>query len=135
MTLKNISVLLTQGYTPKDIKEISDMSKDNPSIIELAKNTTNLEDLRALSEIVEEDTTGAEKTPPEGESSHTGKGQEAGESDPTPDFKDLYEKSQKEIEELKGKVEKMQSDNARRDNSGNVDPQNALDDFAKACFY
>ena len=136
MKIADITSLLTKGYKPGDIKTIGDMAKDNNSIIELAKSTNNIEDLQSLAALIDEDTTGAGDQPPTENTQHAGTNQEPGESDSTPDFKDLYEKSQKEIEELKSKVENMQSENTRRDNSGNATTNaDALADFAQACFY
>ena len=135
MNVKDITALLAKGYKPADIKSVGDMAKENREIIELAKSTTSLEELKTLAELVGEDTAGESDSPPESKDSNADNNSERDESDPTPNYKELLEKSQKEVEELKKKVEKMQGDNTRKDNSGNAAKQSdALADFAKAVF-
>lgn len=136
MNVKDITALLAKGYKPADIKSVGEMAKENKEIIELAKSTTSLDELKTLAELVGEDTAGESDNSPESNDSIADNNSERGESDPTPNYKELLEKSQKEVEELKKKVEKMQGDNARKDNSGNAPKQSdALADFAKAAFY
>lgn len=135
MNVKDITALLAKGYKPADIKSVGDMAKENKEIIELAKSTTSLDELKTLAELVGEDTAGESDNSPESNDSNADNNSERGESDPTPNYKELLEKSQKEVEELKKKVEKMQEDNTRKDNSGNAGKQSdALADFAKAVF-
>lgn len=136
MNVKDITTLLTRGYKPGDIKAIGEMAKENHEIIELAKNTNSLDELNELSGLLTEDTAGASDNPPEDKTFNTDKSLETGESDPTPNFKELYEKSQKEIEELKKTVGDIQSKNSKKDNSGNEgNNEDALKDFANACYY
>lgn len=135
MNVKDITALLAKGYKPADIKSVGDMAKENKEIIELAKSTTSLDELKTLAELVGEDTAGESDNSLESNNSIADNNSERGESDSTPNYKELLEKSQKEVEELKKKVEKMQGDNARKDNSGNAAKQSdALADFAKAVF-
>ena len=135
MNVKDITALLAKGYKPADIKSVGDMAKENKEIIELAKSTTSLDELKTLAELVGEDTAGESDNSLASNDSIADNNLERGESDSTPNYKELLEKSQKEVEELKKKVEKMQGDNTRKDNSGNANKQSdALADFAKAVF-
>ena len=135
MNVKDITTLLSKGYKPGDIKAVGEMAKDNKEILELAKSTTNLEELKTLAELVGEDTAGESDNSPESDDSNVDNNSERDESDPTPNYKELYENSQKEVEKLKKKVDKIQVDNSRVDNSGKAENnENALSDFARAIF-
>lgn len=135
MNVKDITTLLSKGYKPGDIRAVGEMAKDNKEILELAKSTTNLEELKTLAELIGEDTAGESDNSLESDDSKVDNNLERGESDSTPNYKELYENSQKEIENLKKKVDKIQVDNSRVDNSGKAESnENALSDFARAVF-
>lgn len=135
MNVKDITTLLSKGYKPGDIKAVGEMAKDNKEILELAKNTTSLDELKTLAELVGEDTAGESDNSLESNNSNVDNNSERGESDPTPNYKELYENSQKEVEQLKKKVDKIQEGNSREDNSGKAESnENALSDFARAVF-
>ena len=109
MTIKDTLTLVTAGYTAKDIKELHELAKDKPDLIEIAKTGTKLEDLKSLLELTNSD-----------ESETEGKiDAKDGESDrDTVDYKKLYDEQSKQLEDLKKTVSEIQDKKSREDISG-----------------
>ena len=84
MKLDDIIALAKQGYKPSDVKELIELSKDEPEYEPEDKPEYEPED------------------------------------EPEDELEDENEK-QKEIDELKGQIKKLQEENARKDNSDNED--------------
>lgn len=61
---------------------------------------------------------------------------EAGESgeddDQEPDYKSLYEQTQKDIKNLRDQIKKLQKDKINKDNSNNDKPDTSLEDVFRA---
>ena len=108
MTLKDMGTLLVKGTSVSDIKELQELSKANPEVIEIAKTGASLQDIKELVTLA-----GSE---PQGNDDPN---QEPDESDRTPDYKKLYEDEQQKSKELEQKVLDIQKENSRKDNSGN----------------
>ena len=86
MKLDDIIALAKQGYKPSDVKELIELSKDEPEYEPEDEQEDELED------------------------------------EPEDELEDELEdenEKQKEIDELKGQIKKLQEENARRDNSDN----------------
>lgn len=104
MTFKEIASLAIAGVSVGDIKELGEMAKTNPEVIEIAKTGAKLSDIKDLISLA-----GPEEASKEGPSPEEDK------RDPAPDYQKLYEESQKKLEELSKTVSKIQSDNAAKD--------------------
>lgn len=125
MKISEMLTLATKGYSAADIKAVAELSKETPEVLELAKTGLKVSDLNDLVALADAG---------EAEPDTKGASQEPGESDPTPDYKTLYEDQKKKIEELEATVSKIQKDNARKDNSDHVeDPADVLADIMKEC--
>lgn len=112
--------LSVAGYSAQDIRDIKALEKERPEVIQMAKAGAKLKDIKDLIEMSDPDDT------PAGNSD----GQEPDESDPTPDYKKLYEEQTKQIEELKATVSDIQKQNASKDLSGGKKEVDDLDIFA-----
>ena len=123
MTLKDMGALLVKGTSVSDIKELQELSKTHPDIVEIAKTGTSLQDIKELISLSEAEGSQA------GEASQGG----TGESDQTPpDFKQMYEEQLKKSEELEKKVSEIQKKNAGEDISGKkTDEEDILLDILK----
>lgn len=126
MKISEMLTLATKGYSAADIKAVAELSKETPEVLELAKTGLKVSDLNDLVALAD-----AGETEPDTK----GASQEPGESDPTPDYKALYEDQKKKIEDLEATVSKIQKDNTRQDISGNTksDPVDVLADIMKEC--
>ena len=108
MTLKDMGTLLVKGTSVSDIKELQELSKANPEVIEIAKTGASLQDIKELITLAGPEPQGNDDPNPEPD-----------ESDRTPDYKKLYEDEQQKSKELEQKVLDIQKENSRKDNSGN----------------
>lgn len=80
-----------------------------------------------------------EPTPEPDDSNHDDDSQDdpaAGESgeddDQEPDYKSLYEQTQKDIKSLRDQIKKLQKDNVNKDNSKHDKPDTSLEDVFRA---
>ena len=123
MNFTDMAALAVKGMSISDIKELKDLSKTNPEVIEIAKTGTTLQDIKelvSLSEAEEENS---------GEASQG----ETGESHQTPpDFEKMYKEQLQKTEELEKKVSEIQKDNARKDLSGEEKHVDAMLDILQA---
>ena len=109
MKIGDIIKLSLGGYDTQSIKELGELSKESPEIVDLAKTGKKLPEIKELLSMVDAEETPAKNTAPEPD-----------ESDPTPDYKKMYEEQKTKVEELAATVSKIQHDNAGKDiSSGN----------------
>ena len=57
---------------------------------------------------------------------------ESGEGGTEPDYKSLYEETQKDIKSLRDQIKKLQQDKINKDNSNNNKPETSLEDVFRA---
>lgn len=107
------------GYDTASIKELGEISKTLPEVIELAKTGKSLGDIKALMELAD-----SEETP--GNSAD----QEQDKSDPTPDYRKLYEDQKAELDKLKNTVSEIQKANAGKDISGATPERDPFEQIA-----
>lgn len=110
--------LAVSGYTASDIKELAEMQKENPDIIKLTKTGAKMSDIKDLLAMAD-----SEETP------ENNAGQEPDKSDPTPDYRKMYEDQKAELEKLERTVSEIQKKNASEDISGSADGKDPLADF------
>lgn len=118
MKLGEMIGLAVSGYTASDIKELAELQKENPDIIKLTKTGAKMSDIKDLLAMAD-----AEETPA------NNAGQEQDESDPTPDYRKMYEDQKAELEKLKSTVYEIQKRNASEDISGSAADKDPLADF------
>lgn len=119
MKIGDIIKLSLGGYDTTSIKELGELSKTSPEVVELAKTGKSLGDIKALIELAD-----SEETP--GNSAD----QEKGESDPTPDYQKLYEDQKAELDKLKNTVSEIQKENAGKDISGATPEKDPFEEIA-----
>ena len=92
--------LVGLGYKKSDIKELSELEKENPDALQLALSGQNLTDVKELISL---------STPADG---HEPKGAEPGkdETDPT-DYKKLYEDLKTKNDDLEATIKEIQKQN------------------------
>lgn len=98
--LSDIATMAKAGYGPAEVKEILTLAKGAPA---------------APAETPAEITPKEEKQPDPEKASEAAKNQEPKKEDPAPDDK------QKEIDELKEKIKKLEAANASKNNAGSID--------------
>lgn len=110
MKFTDSAALLIKGYTLDEIKEINELSKTNPEVIEVSKTGAKLTDIKTLLSLADaEDNSGEAPGPDTGNNDQT--------ADP-PDYRKLLEEEKKKTAELEQKVSDIQKENNRRDLSG-----------------
>lgn len=119
MKIGDIIKLSLGGYDTASIKELGELSKTSPEVVELAKTGKSLGDIKALMELAD-----SEETP--GNSA----GQEQDKSDPTPDYQKLYEDQKAELDKLKSTVSEIQKENAGKDISGATPEKDPFEEIA-----
>lgn len=119
MKIGDIIKLSLGGYDTQSIKELGELSKTSPEVVELAKTGKSLGDIKALMELAD-----SEETP--GNSA----GQEQDKSDPTPDYQKLYEDQKAELDKLKNTVSEIQKENAGKDISGATPEKDPFEEIA-----
>lgn len=124
MKITEMASLLGKGYKVEDIKELATIAATTPEALEMAKTGAKVSDIKDLIALADAGNAKPDVNTPD---------PEQGESDPTPDYQKLYEDLKKESEDLKQTVSKLQEDNTRKDNGGNVqkDPEDILADIMK----
>lgn len=118
MKISEMVGLAVSGYSAGDIKELAEMQKENPDIIKLTKSGAKLSEIKDLLAMAD-----SEETP------ENNAGQEPDKSDPTPDYRKMYEDQKAELEKLKGTVSDIQRKNASEDISGSAADKDPLADF------
>ena len=106
MNIKQILTLGAKGYKAADINELKKLSADNPEVVNLALNGTPLSEINELLSLAD-----SEQSPVS---------QEPAESEPTPDYKKLYEELKAKNEETEKTIKAIQEDNQRHDYSGEI---------------
>lgn len=119
MKIGDIIKLSLGGYDTASIKELGELSKTSPEVVELAKTGKSLGDIKALMELAD-----SEETP--GNSAD----QEQAPKEPTPDYQKLYEDQKAEIDRLKKTVSEIQHDNAGKDISGETPEKDPYENIA-----
>ena len=119
MKIGDIIKLSLGGYDTQSIKELGELSKTSPEVVELAKTGKSLGDIKALMELAD-----SEETP--GNSAD----QEQDKSDPTPDYQKLYEDQKAELDKLKNIVSEIQKENAGKDISGATPEKDPFEEIA-----
>lgn len=119
MKIGDIIKLSLGGYDTQSIKELGELSKSSPEVVELAKTGKSLGDIKALMELAD-----SEETP--GNSAD----QEQDKSDPTPDYQKLYEDQKAELDKLKNTVSEIQKENAGKDISGEIPEKDPYENIA-----
>lgn len=93
--------LVGLGYKKADIKELSELEKENPDALQLALTGQNLSDVKELISL---------STPADG---HEPKGAESGSGETdTMDYKKLYEDEKNKNEDLNATIKEIQKQNA-----------------------
>lgn len=110
--------LAVSGYSASDIKELAEMQKENPDIIKLTKTGAKMSDIKDLLAMAD-----SEETP------ENNAGQEPDKSDPTPDYRRMYEDQKAELDKLKNTVSEIQKKNASEDISGSAADKDPLAEF------
>ena len=123
MKISEMITLIGKGYTPSDIKEISDLSKGNSDILNLAASVSNMTELNNLIALSGDEQEEETATIPQ---------EDAGESDQTTPEKDKDDK----IAELEEMVRKLQNENRKEDLSQNtkVTDDEILNDLMQSCY-
>lgn len=119
MKIGDIIKLSLGGYDTQSIKELGEISKTSPEVIELAKTGKSLGDIKALMELAD-----SEETP--GNSAD----QEQAPKEPTPDYQKLYEDQKAELDKLKNTVSEIQKENAGKDISGATPEKDPFEEIA-----
>lgn len=116
MKLTELIKLSTSGYSVADIRELSEMSKENPEIMQLADGKHTLAEVKEIIALASDDEPVKEKAADAAESEQT-----AQQEDP----------KQKEVEELKAKLAEAQQANTRKEirQSQSIDPEVILADI------
>lgn len=114
MNIKDIAALMTGGRSVADIKELAELEKKTPEVIEMAKAGTSIKDIKDMIDLANI----GQEDPKEPKA-------EQGESDPTPpdqniDYAAMYEESKKKVDELEATVKQIQKDNAAQNLAGKV---------------
>lgn len=115
MNIKNMISLVSSGYSVADIKEINELAKAQPEIMDLTKTGTKLSDIKELLTLAEE-----------GEQPDNNADRDTGESDRATDAEKVIKEQEQTIENLKNTVKEIQKENARKE----VPPQEEADIFA-----
>ena len=118
MKIGEMISLAVSGYSASDIKELAEMQKENPDIIKLTKTGAKMSDIKDLLAMAD-----SEETP------ENNAGQEPDKSDPTPDYRKMYEDQKAELEKLKSTVSEIQNKNASEDISDSANGKDPLADF------
>ena len=116
MKLTELIKLSTSGYSVADIRELSEMSKENPEIMQLADGKHTLTEVKEIISLASDDEPVKEKAADAAESEQT-----AQQEDP----------KQKEVDELKAKLAEAQQANTRKEikQSQSIDPEVILADI------
>ena len=119
MNVGDIIKLSLGGYDTQALKELREIAKGSPEVVDLAKTGKKLPEIKELLSMADSD-------------ENTGKsaGQDAGESDQNTDYKKLYEEQKTKIEELTATVSKIQHDNAGKDISSPKEEKDPFDMIA-----
>ena len=116
MKVADILKLTAAGYKPADIKELSELEKTQPEAVQIAASGASLQDVKDLISLTTtEEAESAEVADPG-----------AGESDPEPDYKRMYEELKNQTDKLQETLGKLQADNSHKDLSGET--QKSLDE-------
>lgn len=110
MKFGEIVKLTTAGYKPADIRELDNIIKETPDALTLALNGSSLSDVKELM------TLAAGEEPEKGGAGNP----EQGKRDPEPDYKQMYEELKAKSDTLEQTIKDIQSNNQRKDQSGNV---------------
>ena len=105
--------LITLGYKPADLKELSELSKDKPEALQIALSGSNLSDVKDYLSLISDEESAGETPGPEPEKPKTP------ESEETPDYKSMYEELKKKSDAQQEKIKEIQTNNQRQDQSGN----------------
>lgn len=116
MKVADILKLTAAGYKPADIKELSELEKTQPEAVQIAASGASLQDVKDLISLA------ATEEAESAEGADTG----AGESDPGPDYKSMYEELKSQTDKLQETLGKLQADNSHKDLSGET--QKSLDE-------
>lgn len=104
--------LITLGYKPADLKELNELSKDNPDVLQIALTGSNLTDVKDYLSLISDEEGTETPSAPESEKPKTP------ESEETPDYKSMYEELKKKSDAQQEKIKEIQSNNQRQDQSG-----------------
>lgn len=116
MKVADILKLTAAGYKPADIKELSELEKSQPEAVQIAASGASLQDVKDLISLAASEEAGSAEDADPG----------AGESDPDPDYKSMYEELKNQTDKLQETLGKLQSDNSHKDLSGQT--QKSLDE-------
>ena len=119
MKIGDIIKLSLGGYDTQSIKELGELSKTSPEVVELAKTGKSLGDIKALMELADSD-----------DNSGNSADQEPAPEEPTPDYKKMYEDQKAEIDKLKKTVSEIQTENAGKDISGATPEKDPFEEMA-----
>ena len=104
--------LITLGYKPADLKELSELSKDKPEALQIALSGSNLSDVKDYLSLISDEESAGQTPAPEPEKPKTP------ESEETPDYKSMYEELKKKSDAQQEKIKEIQTNNQRQDQSG-----------------
>lgn len=108
MKFSEIVKLTTAGYKPADIRELDGIAKENPDVLTLALNGSSLSDVKELMTLASEEGNAGAGSP------------EQSKRETEPDYKKLYEELKSKSDTLEQTIKDIQTDNQRKDQSGNV---------------
>ena len=119
MKLTDLIKLSTSGYSVADIRELAEMSKDHPEIMQLADGKHPLNEVKELMALASEDEPVKEAVADTAENEQT-----APQEDP----------KQKEVDELKAKLAEAQQANTRKEiaQSQQETPEDILADICRS---
>lgn len=108
MNLTEVLKLTTAGYKPAQIRELSELEKENPGAIQIAATGATLDEVKDLLTLT---ASGEGESPEEA-------AQGPAESEPGPDYKALYEELRTKAESLEATLKQIQGENSRKNVAG-----------------
>lgn len=116
MKMTDALALALKGCSAEEIKEIKELEKTSPEVLELAKSGQKLSDIKSIMALADPD-----------DGAGNNAGQDTGEK--VPDADTEKDKIEKENAELKDTVKQLQNEMFRKDLSGNEPKEKTIEEL------